>query len=149
MKIYVDADACPVKAEVVRVAERHELSVVFVANSWMRLPEGRLVERIVVEEGADAADDWIASNIGQGDIAITADIPLASRCIKAGGKAIGPTGKPFSDANIGMALAMRDLMSDLRESGEVKGYNAAFSKQDRSKFLQALEQAVQDTKRGR
>ena len=148
MKIYVDADACPVKAEVVRVAERHELSVVFVANSWMRLPEGRLVERIVVEEGADAADDWIASNIGQGDIAITADIPLASRCIKAGGKAIGPTGKPFSDANIGMALAMRDLMSDLRESGEVKGYNAAFSKQDRSKFLQALEQAVQDTKRG-
>ena len=149
MKIYVDADACPVKAEVVRVAERHDLSVVFVANSWMRLPEGRLVERIVVEEGADAADDWIASNIGQGDIAITADIPLASRCIKAGGKAIGPTGKPFSDANIGMALAMRDLMSDLRESGEVKGYNAAFSKQDRSKFLQALEQAVQDTKRGR
>ena len=105
MKIYVDADACPVKAEVVRVAERHELSVVFVANSWMRLPEGRLVERIVVEEGADAADDWIASNIGQGDIAISADIPLASRCIKAGGKAIGPTGKPFSDANIGMALA--------------------------------------------
>ena len=149
MKIYVDADACPVKAEVVRVAERHELSVVFVANSWMRLPEGRLVERIVVEEGADAADDWIAPNIGQGDIAVTADIPLASRCIKAGGKAIGPTGKPFSDANIGMALAMRDLMSDLRESGEVKGYNAAFSKQDRSKFLQALEQAVQDTKRGR
>lgn len=149
MKIYVDADACPVKAEVVRVAERHKLPVVFVANSWMRLPEGPLVERVVVEEGADAADDWIASNIGEGDIAITADIPLALRCIKAGSKAIGPTGKPFSDANIGMALAMRDLMSDLRERGDVKGYNAAFSKQDRSQFLQALEQAVQATKRGR
>ncbi|MEM9356040.1 MAG: YaiI/YqxD family protein [Pseudomonadota bacterium] len=149
MKIYVDADACPVKSEVVRVAERHKLATIFVANSWMRLPEGALVERIVVEEGADAADDWIASNIGAGDIAITADIPLASRCLKAGAKALGPTGKPFSDANIGMALAMRDLMSDLRESGEVKGYNAAFSKQDRSTFLQALEQAVQDIKRGR
>ncbi len=149
MQIYVDADACPVKSEVVRVAERHKLVTIFVANSWMRLPDGVLVERIVVEEGADAADDWIASNIGAGDIAITADIPLASRCLKAGAKALGPTGKPFSDANIGMALAMRDLMSDLRESGEVKGYNAAFSKQDRSTFLQALEQAVQDIKRGR
>lgn len=149
MKIYVDADACPVKAEAVRVAERHKLPTVFVANSWMRLPDGAQVERIVVEESADAADDWIASNIGPGDIAITADIPLASRCLNAGAKAIGPTGKPFSDANIGMALAMRDLMSDLRETGDVKGYNAAFSKQDRSNFLQALEQAVQDSKRGR
>lgn len=149
MKIYVDADACPVKAEAVRVAERHELSIYFVANSWMRLPEGPLVERVVVEEGADAADDWIASHIGPQDIAITADIPLASRCLQAGAKAIGPTGKPFSESNIGMALAMRDLMSDLRESGDVKGYNAAFTKQDRSKFLQALEQAIQDTKRGR
>ena len=149
MKIYVDADACPVKAEAVRVAERHELQIYFVSNSWMRLPEGPLVERIVVNDGPDVADDWIASNIGPGDIAITADIPLASRCLKSGGKAIGPTGKPFSDANIGMALAMRDLMSDLRDSGDVKGYNAAFSKQDRSNFLQALEQAVQDSKRGR
>lgn len=149
MKIYVDADACPVKAEAVRVAERHKLPIAFVANSWMRLPEGQQVERVVVEDGADAADDWIASHIGPGDIAVTADIPLASRCLEAGAKALGPTGKPFSDANIGMALAMRDLMSDLRESGDVKGYNAVFTKQDRSNFLQALEQAIQDSKRGR
>lgn len=148
MAIYVDADACPVKDEALRVAERHGLTIYYVSNSWMRLPESPLVQRIVVAEGPDAADDWIATRIGKGDVAITGDIPLAARCLKAGGQAIGSTGKPFTDASIGMALAMRDLSAHLRETGESKGYNAAFTKQDRSRFLQALEQAVQISRRG-
>ena len=147
--IYVDADACPVKEEVVRVAERHGLAVHFVSNSWMRLPEGPLVQRVVVPDGPDAADDWIAARIGPRDIAVTADIPLAARCLKAGARAIGPTGKPFTESSIGMALAMRDLSRHLRETGESKGHNASFSRQDRSRFLQALEEAVQALKRGR
>lgn len=148
MAIYVDADACPVKDEALRVAERHGLTIHYVSNSWMRLPESPLVQRIVVAEGPDAADDWIATRIGKGDVAITGDIPLAARCLKAGAQAIGSTGKPFTDASIGMALAMRELSAHLRETGESKGYNAAFTKQDRSRFLQALEQAVQISRRG-
>ena len=149
MEIYVDADACPVKDEIVRVAERHSAPVHIVSNSWMRLPNSKLVQRVVVEEGPDVADDWIAEHIGQGDIVVTADIPLASRCLKAGAKALGPSGKPLDDNNIGMAMAMRELMSDLRDTGEVRGNNPAFSKQDRSQFLQTLEQVVQDILRGR
>ena len=141
--LYVDADACPVKDEAVRVAERHGLVIHFVSNSWMRLPEGPLIRRIVVADGADAADDWIAERIGPRDIAVTADIPLAARCLKRGAQAIGPTGKPFTQEGIGMALAMRDLSAHLRETGESKGYNAGFTKADRSRFLQALEEAVQ------
>ncbi len=147
MQIYVDADACPVKDEVMRVAERHGLPVHFVANAWMRLPVGPLAQRVVVAEGADAADNWIAERITRDDIAITADIPLASCCLKAGAQAIGPTGKPFTDASIGMALAMRDLSAHLRETGESKGYNASFTKRDRSRFLEALEEAVQRARR--
>jgi len=147
--IYVDADACPVKAEVVRVAERHGLQVHMVSNSWMRLPESPMVARVVVEAGSDAADDWIAARVTPADIVVTADIPLASRCIAAGARALGPTGKPFTRDNIGMAVAMRDLMARLRETGEAASYNAAFTRTDRSKFLQALEQAVQDARRGR
>ena len=146
-RIFVDADACPVKDEVLRVAERHGLKVYMVSNSWMRLAESALIERVVVAEGADAADDWIAERIGPADIAITADIPLASRCIKAGAQVIGSTGKPFTEAGIGMALAMRDLMADLRDAGTVRGFNAAFTRNDRSRFLQALETAVQAIKR--
>lgn len=141
--IYVDADACPVKDEALRVAERHGLIVHFVSNSWMRLPESPLIRRIVVSEGPDVADNWIADNITPRDIAVTADIPLASRCLKQGAQAIGPTGKPFTEASIGMALAMRDLSAHLRETGESKGYNAAFTRADRSRFLEALELAVQ------
>ncbi|HWK34422.1 MAG TPA: YaiI/YqxD family protein [Hyphomicrobium sp.] len=140
--IYVDADACPVKDEALRVAERHGLILHFVSNAWMRLPESPLVKRIVVAEGPDAADDWIAEHIGLRDIAVTADIPLAARCLKKGAQAIGPTGKPFTEASIGMALAMRDLSAHLRETGESKGYNASFTRQDRSRFLEALELAV-------
>lgn len=141
--LYIDADACPVKDEAVRVAERHGLTIHFVANSWMRLPEGPLIKRVVVAEGPDAADDWIAQRAGAGDIVVTADIPLAARCLKAGARVVGPTGKPFTDSSIGMALAMRDLGRHLRETGESKGHNAGFTRQDRSRFLQALEDAVQ------
>lgn len=146
--IYVDADACPVKDEALKVAVRHGLEIFYVSNSWMRLPEGLRVKRVVVEEGADAADNWIAERIGPGDIAVTADIPLASRCLKAGAQALGPTGKPFTDASIGMAMAMRDLSQHLRETGESRGFNASFTRQDRSRFLEALELAVQKAKRG-
>jgi uncharacterized protein YaiI (UPF0178 family) len=147
--IYVDADACPVKEEAAKVAARHGLAIHFVSNAFMRLPEGENVHRVVVPDGPDVADDWIAERITSSDIAVTADIPLASRCLKAGAKVIGATGKPFTDANIGTALAMRDLQQHLRETGESKGYNASFTKQDRSRFLQVLEQAVQDIMRGR
>jgi uncharacterized protein YaiI (UPF0178 family) len=146
--IYVDADACPVKDEAVRVAERHGLVIHFVSNAWMRLPEGPLIKRVAVPDGPDAADDWIASRIGKADIAVTADIPLAARCLKAGARVIGPTGKPFTEANIGMALSMREFSRHLRETGESKGYNASFTPADRSRFLQALEEAVQAIKRG-
>lgn len=147
MRLFVDADACPVKDEIVKVATRHQLPVLMVSNSWMRLPSSPLIERIVVAEGADAADDWIAERITAGDICVTQDIPLASRAVKAGARAIGPTGKAFDEANMGMALAMRDLMKDLREVGAVNGFNASFSKADRSQFLQTLEQVIQDLKR--
>jgi uncharacterized protein len=145
--IYVDADACPVKDEAVRVAERHGLAIVFVSNSFMRLPGGPLIRRMVVADGADAADDWIAERIAARDVAITADIPLAARCLKRGAQVIGPMGKPFTEAGIGMALAMRDLKAHLRETGESKGYNASFTRADRSRFLQELEQAVQRARR--
>jgi uncharacterized protein len=147
LQLYVDADACPVKAEVLRVAERHGLTVHMVANSWMRLDPSPLINRVVVSEGADAADDWIAERVGPGDIVITADIPLASRAIKAGARALGPTGKPFTTDNIGMALAMRNLMADLRETGSIQGSNPVFTPRDRSTFLQVLEQEIQTVKR--
>jgi hypothetical protein len=149
VRIFVDADACPVKEEALKVASRHGALVHYVANSWMRLPEGELVRRVVVEGGPDAADDWIAEHIAAGDIAVTQDIPLAARCLAKGARAISNIGKPYSDANIGMALAMRDLSRHLRETGESGGFNASFSKSDRSRFLQALEQAIQDIKRGK
>ena len=145
--IYVDADACPVKDEALRVADRHGLPIKYVSNAWMRLPEGANVERVIVPEGPDAADDWIAERIGKGDIVVTADIPLAARCLSAGAQAIGSTGKPFTDASIGMALAMRDLSRHLREIGESRGFNASFTKQDRSRFLGALDTAIQAIRR--
>ncbi|MBT3765989.1 MAG: YaiI/YqxD family protein [Rhodospirillaceae bacterium] len=149
LEIYVDGDACPVKDEVIRVAERHEIMVYVVSNAWMRLPKHPLVEMVVVDAGPDVADDWIAERVGPGDIAITADIPLAKRCLDQEAEVLGSTGKPFTEESIGMALAMRDLNAHLRETGEIKGYNASFSKQDRSRFLQALEQTIQLIKRRR
>ena len=147
MHIYIDADACPVKDEALKVAERHGIPITYVSNAWMRLSDHPLVARVVVQEGPDAADNWIAERISARDICVTQDIPLAARCLKAGARAIGNTGKPFTDASIGMALAMRELSQHLRETGESKGYNAAFTKQDRSRFLEALEHAVQAIKR--
>jgi len=149
LQIYVDADACPVKDETLRVAQRHRIVVHMVSNSWMRLTEGPLVRRVVVAEGPDAADDWIVDNVAAGDIVVTADIPLASRCLKQGARAVGPTGKAFTKDNIGAALAMRDLKAHLRETGDIAGYNAAFTKQDRSRFLQTLEVVIQEFLRTR
>jgi len=147
MQIYVDADACPVKAEAVRVAARHGLTIYMVSNSWMRIEENPLVQRVVVSEGADAADDWIAERVGGFDIVVTADILLAARCLKVGAQCIGPTGKPFTDSNIGTAVAMRELQRHLRETGESRGFNSAFAPRDRSRFLEAMEHAVQAVKR--
>jgi uncharacterized protein len=147
--IYVDADACPVKAEAVRVADRHGLTIYMVSNSWMRLDDNPLIHRVVVAEGPDAADDWIAERAGASDVVVTADILLAARCLKAGARCLGPTGKAFTDANIGAAVAMRDLQRHLRETGESRGFNAVFTPRDRSRFLEAMEQAVQALKRER
>jgi uncharacterized protein YaiI (UPF0178 family) len=147
MPIYVDADACPVKAEVLRVAERHTVLVYMVSNVRMRLPAHPLLRVQVVDGGMDKADDWIASQVTHDDIAITADIPLAARCLARGAQVIGPTGKPFDDDGIGMALAMRELNAQLRDSGEIRGGGPSFSNRDRSRFLQALEEAVQRLRR--
>jgi uncharacterized protein YaiI (UPF0178 family) len=145
-EIYVDADACPVKAEVERVAERHGLIVHIVSNGGIRPSRHPLIKTVVVAEGADAADDWIAERIGAADICITSDIPLASRCLKNGAAVLRPNGKPFDEASIGMALGMRDLHKHLRETG-AQTFNAGFTKQDRSNFLNALENAIQAAKR--
>lgn len=139
LEIYVDADACPVKEETLKVAYRHDLVVHLVSNQWLRLPVGPRVNKVVVDKGFDAADDWIAERANEGDIVITGDIQLAERCLKAGASAIGPTGKAFTADNIGMALAMRELKSQLRDMGEDRGFNASFSKKDRAAYLEALE----------
>ncbi|RHZ93639.1 YaiI/YqxD family protein, partial [Rhodopseudomonas palustris] len=141
-RIYVDADACPVKDEVYKVAERHHLPVTLVAGGFIRVPQHPLIERVAAGSGMDAADDWIAERIKPGDIVITADIPLASRCVKAGATAIAPNGKPFTEESIGMTLAVRNLMTDLRSTGEITGGPRAFSPRDRSTFLSALDSAI-------
>jgi uncharacterized protein len=140
--IYVDADACPVKAEAVKVAERHGLVVTFVSNGGLRPSRDPMIRHVVVSKGADAADDWIVENAQANDIVITADIPLAARTVALGAHVLGPTGRPFTQETIGMAVAMRNLGQHLRETGESKGYNAAFAPTDRSRFLGALDQAV-------
>jgi uncharacterized protein YaiI (UPF0178 family) len=147
LHIYVDADACPVKQEVYRVARRYDLDVTLVANSWMRVPGERRVSLEVVEEGFDAADDWIVEHVQPDDIVITADVPLASRCLKKGALVIGTTGKPFTEANIGQAVAIRDLLADLRGAGELTGGPRPLTKRDRSLFLQQLDEAVQSIRR--
>lgn len=137
--IYVDADACPVKEEAKRVAERLGLVIVLVSNGGIRPSRDPMVRVVVVPAGADAADDWIVDNAASNDIVLTADIPLASRAIDKGCHVLGFTGKPFTPASIGMALAMRDLKQHLRETGEIKGYNPGFAPADRSAFLSALD----------
>ncbi len=146
-RIYVDADACPVKDEIYRVAERHRLPVSVVAGNFIRVPNDPLIERIAAGVGMDAADDWIAERAQKGDIVITSDIPLAARCVKAGAEVIAPNGKPFSEESIGMTLAVRNLMTDLRSSGEVTGGPRSFSPKDRSAFLSTLDQTIRRIQR--
>ena len=146
--IYVDADACPVKEEVYRVAHRHSVKVLVVSNAFMMAPRDPLIERVIVGQGFDAADDWIAERAGAGDVVVTSDIPLAHRALKAGAQVIAPTGRAFDEASIGMALATRDLMQGLRATGEITGGPKPFSARDRSAFLSALDQALRRIKRG-
>ncbi len=147
LHLYVDADACPVKQEVYRVAKRYGLAVTLVSNSWMRVPDERWITLEVVGDGFDAADDWIVERVERDDIVVTADVPLASRCLAQGARVVGPTGKPFTDSNIGAAVATRNLLADLRGAGEITGGPQPLTKRDRSRFLQSLDEAVQAVRR--
>jgi uncharacterized protein YaiI (UPF0178 family) len=150
--IYVDADACPVKAEIYRVAERHilkgdGLKVLVVSNSPIAVPREAWIERVVVGAGMDAADNWIAERAGAGDIIVTADVPLACRGVKAGAAVIAPNGKPSDENSIGMQLATRNLLHELRGAGEITGGPRPFAPRDRSEFLSALDRAIVRIKR--
>lgn len=147
LHVYVDADACPVKEEVHRVARRHGLAVTLVSATWMRVPSDPRVTLQVVEAGMDAADDWIAAHAAPGDIVVTADVPLAARCVAAGAAVIGTNGRPFTEDNVGDALATRDLLAGLRGAGQITGGPPPFGAADRSRFLQAMESAVQAIRR--
>ena len=147
VRILVDADACPVKEEIYRVAYRHEVPVVIVSNSHLRIPAHPLLSRVVVSDSFDAADDWIAEQAGPKSVVVTADILLADRCIKAGSVVIGPNGKPFTANMIGSAVATRAIMADLRAGGDVIGGPAPFAKADRSRFLSALDESLVRLKR--
>lgn len=145
--IYVDADGCPVKEEVYRVAKRYGIQVTLVANSWQRTPDVEWVELEVVGEGFDEADDWIVDHVCENDIVITADIPLAARCLKQGAHALGPKGRVYTEASIGDALATREVLSHLRERGVTTGGPAPFTNADRSRFLQRLDETIQTCRR--
>lgn len=147
IQIYIDADACPVKAEIYKVAERHGLKTFVVANSFMQVPRDPMIERVIVPGGLNVADDWIAERATEGDIVVTSDVPLADRAIKAGADVIAPNGRPFTHDSIGMALATRNLMEDLRSAGAVTGGPRPFSPRDRSAFLSALDLAIVRLKR--
>jgi uncharacterized protein YaiI (UPF0178 family) len=148
-RILVDADACPVKEEVYRVAFRREVPVTLVSNAWLRVPDHPLVERVVVSDKFDAADDWIVEAADAGAVVITGDILLADRCLKKGAIVIGNNGKPFTSASIGGAIATRAIMADLRAGAGVTGGPAPFAKADRSRFLQALDSALAGLERAR
>lgn len=142
--IYIDADACPVRAEALRVAERHQVAVVIVSNGGLRPNPHPLVTNMIVPEGPDAADDWIAERVGPGDLCITADVPLAARCVEAGSGVLNHDGEEFTAANIGQKVATRDLMTELRGSNPLGQFGGGkpFSKADRSRFLNALERVL-------
>ncbi len=146
-RIYVDADGCPVKEEIYRVAKRYGIPVTLVANSWLRTPDVDRVEVEVVGEGFDEADDWIVDHVCENDIVITTDIPLAARCLKQGAHALGPKGRVYTEASIGDALATREVLSHLRESGVTTGGPAPFTNADRSRFLQRLDETIQTCRR--
>jgi len=145
--IYVDADACPVKAEIYRVAERYKLKVFVVSNAYLNVPRDPRHELVVVSDGFDAADNWIAERVGPDDIVVTADIPLADRSLKAGASVISNTGVPFTPASIGMAMANRELLSNLRAMGEITGGPKPMAARDRSRFLSALDEAIHKMRR--
>jgi uncharacterized protein YaiI (UPF0178 family) len=147
LQVYIDADACPVKDEVYRVAGRYGLKVVVVANGWLRVPDSPLIERVIVTEGLDRADDWIVEQAGPGDIVITADVPLADRSLKRGARALAPNGRPFTKDSIGNDLATRNLLTELRDTGQIRGGGRPFSKDDRSRFLGALDAMVHAIRR--
>lgn len=147
MEIFVDADACPVKEEVYRVARRYGLKVRIVANAFIALPADPLIERVFVDAGPDKADDWIADHAGAGDVVVTADIPLAQRALAAGAAAISPTGRAFTADSIGAALASRAIAEHIRSTGGLTGGPAPFRPADRSRFLQALDEAIQRGRR--
>jgi len=149
IRILVDADACPVKEEIYKVAFRHGASVTIVSNSPIRTPAHELIDRVVVSDGFDAADDWIAERAGADAVCITADILLADRCLKAGATVIAPNGRPFTASSIGSAIATRAIMADLRAGGDVIGGPPPFGKADRSRFLSALDEALVRLKRMR
>lgn len=149
LRIFVDADACPVKDEVYKVAFRHEVPVEVVSNSHLRVPAHPLVSRQVVSDGFDAADDWIAERAAPGSVVVTADILLADRCIKAGAAVMSPSGKPFTANSIGSAVATRAIMADLRAGGDIIGGPPPFSKMDRSRFLSALDEVLVRLRRER
>jgi uncharacterized protein YaiI (UPF0178 family) len=143
LHIYVDADACPVKTEVFRVAGRYRLNVTLVANSWMRIPNEQRIRLEVVKNGFDAADDWIVEQVKTDDVVVTADILLASRCLKKGARVIGTGGKPFTESSIGDVVATRDLLSELRSAGGLTGGPPPLTKRDQSRFLQQLDEIIQ------
>ena len=147
--LYIDADACPVKEEIYRVAGRYGLAVFVVSNSWIRTPADPRITLVVVDEGPDVADDWIAARAGLGDVVVTADIPLAQRGLEVGAQAVHPTGRPFTADNIGGALASRAIGEHLRSMGQITGGPRAFAPADRSRFLQALDAAVVKAQRSR
>ena len=149
IRIYVDGDACPVKDEIYRVAARYAVPVTVVANGFIRVPQDPLIQRVAAGAGMDAADNWIAERAGARDIVVTADVPLASRCVKAGAQVLSPSGRPFTEESMGMTLAVRNLMHDLRVAGEVTRGPRPFSPRDRSAFLSALDEAIQRLQRTR
>ena len=149
MRIFIDADACPVKDETYKVAARYGLTVFVVSNSFIQIPASRLISRRIVEAGPDVADDWIADEAQPGDIVVTNDIPLADRVLKADGTAIAPNGRAFTPDSIGAALAQRSIMEHIRSTGEITGGPRPFAAADRSRFLQALDEAVQRERRKR
>ena len=149
IRLFIDADACPVKNEVFRVARRYRLKVYLVSNAPMRIPPDELIELIIVPEGFDAADDWIAKHITDTDIAVTADIPLAARCLKKGARVLDPKGRVFSEDSIGDALANREFTAFLRDMGTITGGPPPFEPKDRSRFLQRLDENIHAIMRGK
>ncbi len=147
LHIYIDADACPVKSEVYKVAQRYGLSVTLVANSYMRIPGDAHIKLVVVDKGLDEADDWIADQVAKNDIVITGDIPLAARCLDKGAHVLGHKGRPFTEDNVAEALATRQLLTQLRDQGVMMGGPPPFAQKDRSLFLQQLDQMVNAIKR--